>query len=147
MNRIEFFVPGLPATQGSKKHVGNGILVESCKRLPEWRKRVQFEFDDATHGCVAFDGPVGLTCRFRMPRPKSHYRTGKHAGELKPDAPEYCNKRPDTTKMVRAVEDALSGRAFKDDAQVAVQHNEKKYSNNPRDIGVSVEIRGLSATE
>ena len=29
------------APQGSKKHVGNGIMVETSKRLKSWRKQVE----------------------------------------------------------------------------------------------------------
>ena len=31
------------APQGSKKHVGNGIMVETSKRLKAWRNQVEFE--------------------------------------------------------------------------------------------------------
>ena len=39
-NQVRFDVEGLPATQGSKSHVGKGRMVDSCKRLPEWRQLV-----------------------------------------------------------------------------------------------------------
>ena len=29
------------APQGSKKHVGNGIMIETSKRLKSWRKQVE----------------------------------------------------------------------------------------------------------
>jgi Holliday junction resolvase RusA-like endonuclease len=35
-------------------------------------------------------GPVALTIVWYMPRPKSQYRSGKHAGELRDGAPNYC---------------------------------------------------------
>ena len=37
---ITFWVDGLPAAQGSKKHVGRGIMVEANKNLPAWRKAI-----------------------------------------------------------------------------------------------------------
>lgn len=37
---VEFFVPGRPAPQGSKRHVGHGIMVESSRDLGPWRERV-----------------------------------------------------------------------------------------------------------
>jgi len=62
-----------------------------------------------------FSGPVALWVCFHMPRPKSHFN-GK--GEIKKSAPLHCPKRPDTTKLVRALEDALKGVVWHDDAQV-----------------------------
>lgn len=37
MTRVEFTVLGVPAPQGSKRHVGRGVLVESSKALGPWR--------------------------------------------------------------------------------------------------------------
>lgn len=33
---IGFHVIGLPAPQGSKKHVGHGVMVESSKKVKPW---------------------------------------------------------------------------------------------------------------
>ena len=40
MTPVEFEVVGLPAAQGSKRHVGNGVMVESSKALKPWRSAV-----------------------------------------------------------------------------------------------------------
>ena len=37
-NRV--FIPGVPAPQGSKRHVGGGRLVESSKKVKPWRRAV-----------------------------------------------------------------------------------------------------------
>jgi len=39
--------------------------------------------------------PVCVDINFYFPRPKSHYRTGKYAGQLKENAPSYHTKKPD----------------------------------------------------
>lgn len=37
---IEITVHGLPAPQGSKRHVGRGVMVESSKNVKPWRSAV-----------------------------------------------------------------------------------------------------------
>lgn len=43
MNTITFRVEGDPAPKGSKRHVGNGRLIESSKKLPAWMRAVKQE--------------------------------------------------------------------------------------------------------
>ena len=40
--------------------------------------------------------------------------------------------RPDATKLVRAVEDALTGLVWRDDAQVVIQTVRKRYGHPER---------------
>ena len=39
----KFTVHGLPAPQGSKRHVGKGVMVESSKYVKPWREAVKAE--------------------------------------------------------------------------------------------------------
>jgi len=161
MTRITFVVPGLPATAGSKKIIpnkrtGRGILVDSCKRGPKWREAVRVCFRTAYKG-PPLEGAVSLTTLFCLPRPKSHYRTGKYAGMLKHDAPTAHTTKPDTTKMVRAIEDALSTKkkkgvvifsgAWIDDSQVTAQNNRKVYADEQYQVGAYITIRGNGIEE
>ena len=50
---------------------------------------------------------IVLDLLFRFPRPRSHFGTGRNAGQLKPSAPFYVRTRPDLDKLARAVGDAL----------------------------------------
>lgn len=86
--------------------------------------------------------PVALTLQFVMPRPKSHYRSGKYAHELKKDAPVFCDKAPDLSKLVRAVEDSLSGVCFDDDRRVCDIHTRQVYGEVP---GVYVAVEALTS--
>ena len=143
---ITFFVPGLPATQGSKKHIGHGILVDSCKRLPQWRNAVMFAAHQAMSGKDKLTGPVSLQCLFMLPRPKSHFRTGAHCDELKLTAPIWHTSKPDLGKMTRAVEDACKGVVWHDDSQVCwYDGSQKKYANER--IGVVVVIEQIKEIE
>lgn len=111
-----FFVPGTPAPQGSKRYLGNGVMVESSKRVKPWRADIRATARE--HLTQPIKGPIRLDLLFVLPRPKSHYGTGRNADKLKPSAPERHTQKPDLDKMVRAVGDALSGVAYTDDSQI-----------------------------
>ena len=83
------------------------------------------------------NGPVRLTLDFTYLRPKGHFK--KHgdlstAGKKKP----YPTVKPDLTKLVRAVEDALTGLIWRDDTQVVYQSNSKTYGS-PQGVTVLIE--------
>ena len=40
-NKIFIPVRGVPAPQGSKRHIGNGILIENSKKVKPWRQDVR----------------------------------------------------------------------------------------------------------
>jgi Holliday junction resolvase RusA-like endonuclease len=141
---ISFFVPGIPATAGSKSGFvnpknGRVIITESCKKSKPWRERVVSCARDAYDGPPVF-GPVCLEVLFRLPRPKCHYGTGKKATVLKERAPYWHTNKPDRTKMLRALEDALTGILWRDDTQVVDGRVGKVYSDTP---GALVTIREI----
>lgn len=146
-----FFVPGIPAPQGSKRYLGvkggKGITVESSKRVAPWRADVRAEAQKACTEPLA--GPVAVVLAFAMPRPKSHYRTGRNAHLLRDTAPAYPAGRPDLDKLERAILDALSGIAWLDDSQVVTISAGKRYAcdviGRPTQPGVIVEIGPVSA--
>ena len=100
------YVPGVPRPQGSKRHVGRGIMVESSKHRPAWRKAVAVAARTA-HTGTPYDGPVAITAEFIMPRPKNW-------GKKRQDP---MIQRPDLDKLIRAVMDGISGIVIRDDSQ------------------------------
>lgn len=134
MPTISFRVHGIPRPAGSKRHVGNGVIIDTSGRKGrEWRALVQDRCREALGDCAELpaipQGPVRLEVVFWLQRPNSHYR-GK-ARTLRENAPTCHVSRPDATKLLRAVEDALTGIAWKDDAQVAEQTVCKYYGSAP----------------
>lgn len=130
MADLTFCVYGIPAPQGSKRHVGHGVLVEMSHRVKPWREDVrQAALDALTIGYWDRAARVvGVDITFTLPRPRHHYRTGSHAHELRPDAPVLVGVRPDLDKLVRSTLDALtSAGVYADDARVAVSSARKLY--------------------
>lgn len=145
MKRISFFVPGKPGTAGSKRGFirgGKVILVDaSGKKGQDWRGDVKRFAIDAGLDGFPIAGPVKLEITFWMPRPKNHYRAN---GDLKDSSPFYHTKRADATKMLRALEDALTGIIWNDDGQVCVQDVKKFYSSHSGKIGASITVTELN---
>lgn len=132
---VAFFVPGIPAPQGSKKYVGNGIMVESSKKVKPWRAAVGHEAMVAMAGRVIFEGPVSVHIVFHFPRPKGHFRS---SGAVKPGR-EWHVQKPDIDKLERAVFDAMKGIAWRDDSQVVESLKTKRWTT--RTPGAEIVIR------
>ena len=77
-------------------------------------------------------GAIKLKATFYMPRPKSHYRTGKFVSALKDTAPMWHTGTPDIDNLLKFIMDALNGITYKDDSQIALLYAEKIYDENPR---------------
>lgn len=109
-----FNVTGFPAPQGSKRHLGNGVLVESSSKVKPWRADVKAAAELAIdHPRLApwrtLTEPTHVTVMFRFRRPKSHYRTGRNAHLLRGNAPTHPTSRAfgDIDKLTRSTLDAL----------------------------------------
>lgn len=143
-NSYKFFVPGLPATAGSKRAIPfarmNGKLgvrvTDACERGKGWRSTVQAFALQA--GVKPLSGPLHLRVKFQMPTPGYMHKGGKKNNELKANAPTWHTTKPDATKLLRAIEDALTGIAWHDDAQICKQEVEKVYRVN--EVGALVQI-------
>lgn len=120
---MRFFVAGTPAPQGSKRHVGRGVLIESSKQLKPWREDVrQGALVALADHAPLLKGPVGVSLLFWLPRPKSHPKTRR----------TIPTTRPDIDKLARAILDALtSAGAYNDDSQVTWLVLEKRYVHPP----------------
>jgi Holliday junction resolvase RusA-like endonuclease len=137
---ISFFVPGVPAPGGSKafkgfynKTTASGVVVkipllaDSCKNNAPWRQSVQVFARQAYTG-EPLACPVDMQITFYRTRPKNHFNS---KGEIKTNAPKFPTGKPDTTKLTRALEDALKGILWRDDSQVVTQHVRKRYDAIP----------------
>jgi crossover junction endodeoxyribonuclease RusA len=110
----KFSVEGLPAPQGSKKHVGNGRMVEASKYLPAWRKAVEEECKSLFE--EPMDGALEVELWFYLPKPSSISR-------------EFPTVMPDVDKLVRGCLDGMTkGGAIVDDSRVVDLHAYKRYS-------------------
>ena len=76
--------------------------------------------------------PLSISVEFRFPYRQGDYRTGKHAGELKPNRDRYVIGNKDLDNMLKPLKDGLKGVIYADDNQIAVYGNvSKEYSEHP----------------
>ena len=128
-------VHGTPAPQGSKRHVGRGIMVESSAKVKPWREAVKWAIwenrrltiDDAGPRPIRADqfaGPVEVTAIFTLPKPASSPKNRR----------TWPHRRPDLDKLIRSTLDGIGESGlWKDDAQVVSIHAHKRFPNEGPD--------------
>lgn len=133
MDAITFTVYGRPQQRGSKQAQlipkrgggwatrpdGRPIVVarDANQKSKAWMSVVAA----MAHGVYSgelLQGPIELEAIFHFKRPKSHFRTGKFADQLRDDAPKYNTSTPDIDKLLRCLSDSLTGVLWHDDRQV-----------------------------
>jgi Holliday junction resolvase RusA-like endonuclease len=145
-------VYGIPQPQGSKSarvlpHEvrakgdqcvgGRAILTEGFGEGPRDRKSWRDAVAEAgrawltAHDAPApLDGPLVMWAWFYLPRP--------------PSAPKSVTlpfRKPDNSKLLRSVEDALSGILYVDDARFVDSHISKRFAiNTPPHAVIEIEI-------
>ena len=130
---IQFFVDGDPKPQPRPRafSINGTARVYDPHTAEGWKSAIA---DAARPHCPPepWRGPVCITLTFRFRRPKSHYRSGKHQDQIKPNAPIYHTGRPDSDNIAKAALDALTLLGFwKDDAQVCELNISKTYDRLP----------------
>jgi Holliday junction resolvase RusA-like endonuclease len=109
-------------------------------RLSAWRDAIAWTARSVYKGDV-LDSLLVMSLVFYKPRPKNHYGTGRNAEVLKDSAPAAPGTKPDTGKLARAVEDALSGVIYADDALLVDTYHSKRYCHRWEPERVLVSIR------
>jgi Holliday junction resolvase RusA-like endonuclease len=138
---ISFFAPGDPKGQPRPRAFSRGghARVFDPGTAEGWKSAVAVAAKPHIPA-QPIAGAVYVTLDFYFRRPKSHYRTGKRAGELRDDAPEVFLSKPDADNLAKAVLDAMTTIGFwKDDAQVWNLSVSKRYDRDGRP-GVCVEV-------
>ena len=148
---IEIIVYGKPEPAGSKSSYvpldrntkqpfrKNGrIVVNTTDANPKsqgWKATVKASAGIQYLGPV-LRGPLAVEFIFYRTRNKGDFGTGRNEGIVKDSAPAYPTKKPDALKLARAVEDALTGVLWLDDAQIVDEHIGKRFGEEAR-----VEVR------
>jgi Holliday junction resolvase RusA-like endonuclease len=146
--KIQFFVPGDAKTSGSKraftnKKTGKLIVAPDNPKQKDWQAAVKWYAHKAANRMIPLKNACVLTCVFYRNRPKGHFRTvggstsylvKRRFQNVKPGT------KPDGLKLCRAVEDAMSGVIYADDALICDHHVSKRYCNNGQRPGVLITV-------
>lgn len=142
---LEFTVHGKAQPRGSKRpvpihnrHTGQPLMknghivtraIDDNPKSGPWMQVVAQAAREAMEqqGIPLLRGPLVLYCTFFFPRPAGHFRND---GSLKPTARAYPAIAPDSTKLVRGLEDALNKVAFEDDSRIVSEFVHKRYGES-----------------
>jgi crossover junction endodeoxyribonuclease RusA len=130
---FRLFVQGKPAPAGSKRAIAfkgrdgklHSSVIDDAKGGAQWRAAVSLAAQDEFQAPPSA-APLALCLTFFRLRPKSHYTK---SGKLKGKVEDYPTKKPDSTKLLRAVEDALTAIVWIDDAQIVDTHVYKRFGD------------------
>lgn len=140
---LSVYIEGTPIQQGSMKafpirrangRLGVSMVHNKGNQLSQWRESIQEGFKNR-YPQIMEDAPffkqyvpIYLDVEFYLERPKSN----------KLSAPS--NKKADLDKLIRAVNDALSGLVFYDDSQVVMINAQKKWATDENPVGVHIGV-------
>ncbi|MGH3587533.1 MAG: RusA family crossover junction endodeoxyribonuclease [Pseudonocardia sp.] len=137
---ITIIVHGIPAPQGSKRHVGGGVMIESSKKVKPWREAVKHAaldtrlIDDGTRYLEPLDGPLAVSMVFTMRhRPTSRPTWWPRGVRWSRTLMWRPASTPDLSKLCRSTEDALTDAGvWTDDARVVEYRRlAKHYVGDP----------------
>lgn len=117
---ISFIVPAIPVAQPRQRHrvltAGDRTFAHNYtpakSPVNDFKATVRMAAQEAFDGAPPFDGAVELTAAFVMPRPKSKIWKTRAMPR------ENHTSKPDVDNLLKSLKDALSGIAWRDDAQV-----------------------------
>jgi Holliday junction resolvase RusA-like endonuclease len=125
---LTFTVMGEPIPKGSTKafyvpKLKRAVVTHDNPRTRSWQQDVLDAALAALGAAPPIDGPVAITLRFYLPRPKSA-----------PKRVVYAVKKPDLDKLVRALKDGMTrAGVYRDDSQVIRLAASKHYAGGEHD--------------
>lgn len=130
MKRVELFVTGLPVAQPRPRATsfGGKARMYNPGTSNEWKACVIHEIKEHA-GTFPAGTPVRCYLWFFLPRPRSHFGSGKNAATLKESAPMRPTGKPDLDNLDKAVCDAITAAGvWHDDSQVVSASVHKLYA-------------------
>lgn len=131
---------GTPIGQGSLRtftsKAGRTFVTSDSKKMKPWRQDVADLAREA--GARIRLGAVHVLITFYLPRPTAKRRNKRLI--VHPDV------KPDIDKLARAILDALTRIAWKDDGQVTDLSIRKTYETSEEPIGARIAVDYLEAT-
>ena len=127
---ISFFIKGKPKALKRHRSTRTGRMYDpSAKDKKQiWLQIAKFKPK------TALAGDIMLKLVFTMPRPKSHYRTGKFKHLLKDGYKDIINHTftPDLDNLAKMIADCIGNNTFiVDDSQICRLQAEKIYGETP----------------
>lgn len=133
MQELKFKIPGSPIGQGRPKFstINGHAVAYDPEKSRNYKAYVKLLATQAMkeQGFTMIDGPccLDILACFEVPKSKSKkFRQAALEGRERPV------KKPDIDNIVKALQDALNGLAYKDDSSIVFLSVAKCYSEVPR---------------
>lgn len=138
MGEIYFTVEGTPRPYATKVGRQGQIFYRPLCRA--WQKTVIEQVEEQLpEDWVLITEQCEAEYHFYLPRPKAHWGTGKNAHVLKDSAPQKHAITPDSSKLTRITEDALThAGVWEDDALCSPVITRKSWTTKPDNEGGAV---------
>ena len=136
--RMIIDIPGKPIAKARPRFYRRGKFIGTYNSQQTEEGKFLLMCHDQITG-PPIEGPVSMRIVFYIPRPKSHYGTGKNADKLKPGAPDWPARRPDIDNMEKFVADCLNGIAWKDDSQICISITSKMWDRGQGRTHITIE--------
>jgi Holliday junction resolvase RusA-like endonuclease len=131
------FVPVHPVTKQPYRNKKTGgivtAVVDDNPKSTDWKALVARQVSEKFR-LEPLDEACALRLIFFRVRPASHFNA---KGDLKPSAPPFPASVPDSVKLTRAVEDAMTKIVWKNDSRIVDHVIKKRWGPRP---GVKVEV-------
>lgn len=133
MQELKFEIPGSPIGQGRPKFstINGHAVAYDPEKSRNYKAYVKLLATQAMkeQGFTMIDGPCCLDIMAFFEVPKSKSKKFKERALLGLERP---TKKPDLSNIVKGIEDALNGLAYKDDSSIVFLSVAKCYSEVPR---------------
>ena len=133
MELLKIEIPGSPIGQGRPKFstINGHPKAYDPEKSRNYKAYVRMLATQAMKdsGFTMIEGPCVLRIDAYFEVPKSKSKRFREAALLDQERP---TKKPDADNIVKAIQDALNGLAYKDDAYIVHLACQKFYSDNPR---------------
>ena len=128
---IAFTIPGKP--KALKRHRYSAKLGRSYDPSSKDKKQIWLQIAKYKPK-QPFKGSIYLKVVFYMPRPQSHFRTGKYKHLLKDKFKDIIHHTftPDLDNLVKMIADIIQPQMIQDDSQICMLQAEKIYSTEPK---------------
>lgn len=123
---VSFTIPGKLSGKGRPRFSNNAGRVFTPAKTLSHEAQVKHFAAEAMGERAPLDGPVSMDMRVYLAKPKSWSKKRR-------DTTIWSTNRPDLDNLAKTCSDAINGIVFRDDAQIACLHAERRYSFDGRE--------------
>ena len=142
-----FMLAGNPVPDGRPRfaRVGKFTRTYMPKKVTDYRQKLKVAYLKMEFA-EPFERAIAVAIKVAIPRPQSHFGTGRNAGIIKDRFKEVHHvQKPDCDNFAKMVLDALNGVAYLDDSQCIKLSVHKYWTHGESNEGaIFVEVNEIS---